>query len=228
MESNETLVCSVNRRRFIGSISLLLGACAFHSNAFVGDSPGVTRADIDRLLDTAHPETHCAMHHNHNDTSFDDWKGSLEWSASDCGHNEGAGPIIKLAARNGLAYPEMMYGCSASESLIPQIDEAMKDPDRLDSYIGMASPSQVAEVRKMLKQGKSFVEILTMAPDEAVGEVWRRRATLRFASTLAHRGSLAPAVAIATASQWHNCQAFKCLLRHPNEIAQWLQNQVVA
>jgi hypothetical protein len=72
--------------------------------------------------------------------------------------------------------------------------------------LGMASPSQIATVRGMLKQGKSFPEILAVAPDGAVGEVWRRRPMLQFASSLARKGSLAPAVAIATASQWHNCR----------------------
>jgi hypothetical protein len=64
------------------------------------------------------------------------WAGSLRWSASDCGHNEGAGAAIKLAVKNGLSYPGMMYGCAASESLVPQIDEAIKNPAALDQYLG--------------------------------------------------------------------------------------------
>lgn len=187
----------------------------------------VTRAELDRLLDTGRPESHCEMRHDHNARGSDDWAGSLRWSASDCGHNEGAGAAIKLAVTNGLSYPEMMHGCTASEALIPEIDEAMKNPASLDQYLSIASPSQIATIRDMVKRGKSFPEILAAAPDQAVGEVWRRRPMLRFASSLARKGTFAPAVAIATASQWHNCQEFKCLLRHPIEVAAWLQTQVV-
>jgi hypothetical protein len=104
----------------------------------------------------------------------------------------------------------------------------MKDPSTLDQYLGLASASQIAALRTMLTQRKNFAEILaSLSDDEAdiVGEVWRRRAMLRFASVLVHAGSIAPAVAVATASQWHNCHAFECLLRHPNEVARWLQMQ---
>jgi hypothetical protein len=218
----------INRRTLIGALPLWVGLHAAVSHALFGESRDlVTRAELDRLLDTGHPESHCAMRHDHSAHGSDDWAGSLRWSASDCGHNEGAGPAIKLAVRNGLSYPAMMYGCAASESLIPQINEAIKNPAALDQYLGMASPSQIAAVRDMLKQGKSFTEILVTAPDEAVGEVWRRKPMLRFACSLARKGKLAPAVAIAIASQWHNCQEFKCLLRHPNEIARWLQTQAI-
>jgi hypothetical protein len=46
---------------------------------------------------------------------------------------------------------------------------------------------------------------------------------MKFAKALAAKGKVAEAVAIATASQWHNCHAFKCLLRHPMEIVAWLK-----
>jgi len=218
----------MNRRTLITSLPLWTGMCALARLSLFGEPvEPVTRAAVDGLLDTGHPESHCAMRHDHNARGSDDWAGSLRWSASDCGHNEGAGAAIKLAVKNGLSYPGMMYGCAASESLIPQIDQAIKNPAALDQYLGMASPSQIAAVRDMLKQGKSFTEILATAPDEAVGEVWRRRPMLGFASSLARKGALAPAVAIAIASQWHNCQEFKCLLRHPNEVARWLQMQAI-
>jgi hypothetical protein len=218
----------MNRRRLIGAIPLVASLYAVAPRHLFGEPmQPVTRAEVDHLLDTNHPENHCMMRHDHKDVSFDNWEGSLRWSASDCGHNEGAGAAIKLAVKNGLSYPEMMYGCAASESLLPEIDEAIKNPAALDRYLGMASSSQIAAVRDMLKQGKGFTEILASAPDEAVGEVWRRKPMLRFANSLAGKGVLAPAVAIATASQWHNCQEFKCLLRHPNEVARWLQMQAI-
>jgi len=218
----------VNRRTLIGALPLWAGLHAPASRLLFGESQDlVTRAELDRLLDTGHPENHCAMRHDHSAQGSDDWAAALGWSASDCGHNEGAGAAIKLAVSNGLSYPAMMHGCAASESLIPPIDEAIKNPAALDQYLGMASPSQIAAVRDMLKRGKSFTEILATAPDEAVGEVWRRRPMLRFACSLARKGNLAPAVAIAIASQWHNCQEFKCLLRHLNEVARWLQTQPI-
>jgi hypothetical protein len=213
----------MNRRTLIAALPFWMGMyAAARASLFAQSAEPVSRAQVDSLLDTSHPESHCAMNHDHNARGSDDWAGSLRWSASDCGRNEGAGAAIKLAVKNGLSYPGMMYGCSASESLIPEIDEAIKNPAALDQYLGMASQSQIATMRDMLKQGKSFPEILAVAPDGAVGEVWRRRPMLRFASSLARTGSLVPAVAIATASQWHNCQEFKCLLRHPNEVARWL------
>jgi hypothetical protein len=76
----------------------------------------------------------------------------------------------------------------------------------------------------MLKRGVPPAEVLASAPDEAVGEAWRTKAMIRFASSLAKKDSLAPAAAIAIGSQWHNCQEFECLLRHPNEVALWLRN----
>lgn len=219
-------VAMMNRRSVMLAIPLLAGAYIRKFSApIVRWAVPVSGSDIDRLLDTIHPELHCRMNHDHNDASFDDWGGSLKWSADDCGHNEGAGAAIKLAVKNGLSYPELMCGCPDSESLIPKVDEALKDPDALDRYAGFGSPSQIAVLKQMLKNGSSFPEVLSSAPDEAVGEVWRRKAMIRFASTLAKKGSLAPATAIATASQWHNCQAFKCLLRHPSEVGRWLQEQ---
>lgn len=215
----------INRHKFILSI-LLLGAC-FKTFLFsaVRRTSTVTRSDIDNLLDTTHPETHCQMHHDHNDTSFDKWEGSLNWAAADCGHNEGAGAAIKLAVKNGLSYPDLMCGCPESELLIPQVDEALKNPDALDKYAGWGSPSQIAQLKDMLKRRVPPAEVLASAPDGAVGEAWRRKAMIRFASVLAQKGSPAPAAAIAIASQWHNCVEFKCLLRHSSEVANWLQSQ---
>jgi hypothetical protein len=77
----------------------------------------------------------------------------------------------------------------------------------------------------MLKEKKPATEVLAEAPEDAVGEAWRRKAMMKFASSLAKGGNLAVAVAIATASQWHNCQEFRCLLRHPTEVGEWLRNR---
>jgi hypothetical protein len=218
----------VSRRDLVFAIPLLVGVCARRSFASIPTQAApVTRSDLDKLLDTTHPELHCKMNHDHNDTTFDDWEGSLKWSATDCGYNEAAGAVIKLAVKSGLSYPELMCGCPDSERLIPQVNEVLRNPDALDQYagVGLASPSQIADLKNMVKRGVPPTEVLASAPEEAVDEVWRRKAMMRFASTLAKRGSLAPATAIATASQWHNCQAFKCLLRHPSEVAHWLQDQ---
>jgi hypothetical protein len=216
----------MNRRSLLFAIPLFAGA-HFGSSlmAILKQGGSIERSDVDELLNTTQPELHCTMNHDHKDTTFDDWERSLKWSAADCGHNEGAGPVIKLAVKNGLSYPELMCGCPQSEALIPQVEEARKDPDTLDRYIGLASSSQIAEVKKMLRQGTPPPEILASSPEETVGEVWRRKAMIRFASTLARKGSVAAGVAIATASQWHNCSEFKCLLRHPNEVGRWLRGQ---
>jgi hypothetical protein len=215
----------ISRHNFI--LFLLFGTRLIEnslSSAAKGSST-VTRSDIDKLLDTTQPETHCQMKHNHNDTSFDNWEGSLKWAAADCGHNEGAGAVIKLAVKNELSYPDLMCGCPESELLIPEVNEVLKNPDALDKYAGEASPSQIANLKDMLKRGVPPAEVLASAPDGAVGEAWRRKAMIRFASTLAKKGSPAPAAAIAVASQWHNCQEFKCLLRYTSEVADWLQSQ---
>jgi hypothetical protein len=216
----------MNRRSLIFAIPLLAGAhigrLLLYSEKLEAQ---VQRADIDRLLDTATPENHCQMQHNHGDNRFDDWQGSLKWAADDCGHNEGAGAVIKLAIRNGLSFPELMRGCPDSERYIPRAEEVIKNPDRLDEYSGFLTPSQLAALKKMLKEGKSAPEILADAPEGAAGEAWRRKAMMRFASALAKRGSHAAATAIATASQWHNCQAFRCLLRHSSEVAEWLRSR---
>jgi hypothetical protein len=215
----------INRRTLMCAIPAVAVVCLGRCfGSIPNEAAPLTRSDIDQLLDTTRPETHCQLNHDHNDSSFDDWEGSLKWSASNCGHNEGAGAVIKLAVKYGLSYPELMRGCPESEALIPQVDEILKNPDALDRYAnyGWGSPSQIAQLKAMLKSGSSFTDVLTAAPDQAVGEVWRRKAMMRFASSLARKSSLAPATAIATASQWHNCQAFKSYLRHTSDVANWL------
>lgn len=183
----------------------------------------VTRADVDKLLNTVDPENHCGERHDHSDNSFDDWKGSLEWSARDCGHNEGAAPVIRLAVANGLSYPEFMRDCPDTENAIPIVEKAMNDPATLDDYLRLIPQDKAVALKQALKDGKSPAEILAMAPEDVVGEAWRRVAMMKFAKSLAVKEKSAQAVAIATASQWHNCHAFKCLLRHPREIACWLK-----
>ena len=213
----------MTRRTLMISIPLLVGAHLVESKCVFAAGNTVTRADIDKLLDTKDPENHCGEKHDHSDDSFDDWKGSLEWSAQDCGHNEGAGPIVRVAVANGLSYPELMLGCPDTESAIPIVEQAMKDPATLDNYLRLMPQDKAAALKQALKEGKSPTDILAMAPEDAVGEAWRRKAMMKFAKTLAAKGKVAPATAIATASQWHNCHAFKCLLRHPGEIASWLK-----
>jgi hypothetical protein len=101
----------MNRRSFIAAFPFLVGAYSTDRNLLLGNAKeAITRSDVDRLLDTKDPERHCGESHNHSDHRFDDWLGSLLWSASDCGHNEGAGAVIKLAVSNGLRYPELVYG----------------------------------------------------------------------------------------------------------------------
>src|SRR5437868_5569569 len=102
----------LSRRSLIGLLPLLVEA--FPRELF-SQARTVTRADVDKLLDTSTPIAHCNQKHYHGDDSFDDWRGSLTWSASDCGHNEGAAAALKAAAQNGLSYPELMQGCSESE-----------------------------------------------------------------------------------------------------------------
>jgi hypothetical protein len=217
----------MNRRSMILAIPLLAGA---HIGRFLVCSEKlegqVKRSDLGRLLDTTAPESHCQMQHNHQDNSFDDWAGSLKWSADDCGHNEGASAVIKLAVRNGLSFPELMRGCPDSERYIPRAEEVIRNPDTLDQYSGFLTPSQLAVLKKMLKDGRSAPEVLAEAPEGAAGEAWRRKAMMRFASALAKKGNLGAATAIAAASQWHNCQAFRCLLRHSAEVAEWLRSRL--
>jgi hypothetical protein len=77
----------------------------------------------------------------------------------------------------------------------------IENPDELDQYAGLLSSSQLATLKKMLKEKKPAAEILAEAPEPAVGEAWRRKAMMRFARSLAKSENLAVAVAIATASQ---------------------------
>jgi hypothetical protein len=184
---------------------------------------------VDALLNTKNPTAHCIAQHNHADDSFDDWRGSLVWAAADCGHNDGAFAVLKLAAANGLAYPELMKGCRETEAEISTVDQALKDPSKLDYALGVLPGEKINELKDAIKHGESFVGTLVKAVDVpggdvAVGEVWRRKAMMTFASKLAVSGKSAPATAIAVASQWHNCQTFRCLLRHTAEISQWLQS----
>jgi len=218
---------SISRRTLIGLIPLYVG---IRKSPCLAQLKTITRGDVDRLLDTKDPKGHCREQHDHDKDDFDDWRGSLEWSASDCGHNEGAAAALKLAATNGLSYPELMRGCPESESEIPLVERAIKDPNELDYALRAVPQEKIDRLKDALRQGKPVVDVLVMATDdpegqEAVGEVWRRRAMMRFASQLAANGKLAPATAIAVASQWHNCQAFRCLLRHTADVASWLRSK---
>jgi hypothetical protein len=139
----------------IFAIPLLAGARIGKSIFFFEEtSDQVKRSDLDLLLDTSSPEDHCQMHHDHKDDNFNDWERSLKWSADDCGHNEGVGPVIKLAVKNGLSFPELMRGCPDSERYIPPAEEVIENPDELDQYAGLLSSSQLATPKKMLKERK--------------------------------------------------------------------------
>jgi hypothetical protein len=207
-------------RFFLSAVGAQIVGATF---VFAKGDAVVTRADVNKLLDTADPENHCGERHDHSDNSFDDWKGSLEWSARDCGHNEGAAPVIRLAVANGLSYPGFMRDCPDTENAIPIVEKAMKDPATLDDYLRLIPQDKAVALKQALKDGKSPAEILVLAPEDVIGEAWRRVAMMKFAKALSTQGKIAPAVAIATASQWHNCHAFKCLLRHPGEIVVWLK-----
>lgn len=54
-----------------------------------------------------------------------------------------------------------------------------------------------------------------------LGNLWKRREMISFAKEAAKAGN-AQATAIAISCQWHNCQAFACLLAHPAEVRTWL------
>jgi alkylhydroperoxidase family enzyme len=56
----------------------------------------------------------------------------------------------------------------------------------------------------------------------AAGNLWRRREMIRFASDVAKKGHGVEATAIAVAGQWHNCHAFRALVRHQSDVQNWL------
>jgi hypothetical protein len=208
------------RRHLLRHISFLVVACRSGQFAFAAaPRVPVTSTVVARYVDIANPEKHCTQNHDHSDNSFDDWQAALQWASTNCGHNEGAAAVIKVAVNNGLSYPELMRGCQETEGEISQVDEIMKNPDSLDRLAWKLTPEQVAAIKQAIRSGKSFTEILVMAPDDAVGEVWRRKAMIRFAKSIATKGKPAPAAAIAIASQWHNCHAFRCLLRHADDVS---------
>ena len=212
----------LNRRSFLWQLSIVtLAHCRF-PEPLSAASGSVTQAEVAKFIDINTPEKHCVQRHDHTLNTFDDWRGSLTWASVDCGHNEGAAAVLKVAVSEGLSYPELMRGCAETESQIPHVDEIMRNPDALDRFAWRIPPEQAARIKDAIRAGKSFTDILVMAPDEAVGEVWRRNAMIRFARAVSVRGEAAVAVAIATASQWHNCQAFRSLLRHTNDVATWL------
>jgi hypothetical protein len=71
---------------------------------------------------------------------------------------------------------------------------------------------------------------------KGLGEVWKRREMMTFAKNVAHASyipqsriitntvSASAAVDVATACQWHNCHAFKCVAFHvpSGEVLHWL------
>jgi hypothetical protein len=117
----------MNRRSLIFTIPLLAGARIGRSLfCFERTDDQVKRSDIDLLVDTSSPENHCLMHHDHRDDSFNDWERSLKWSANDCGHNEGAGPVIKLAGKNGLSFPELMRAVPTLSAISPRQRKSLR------------------------------------------------------------------------------------------------------
>jgi len=61
--------------------------------------------------------------------------------------------------------------------------------------------------------------------DVVAGNLWKRNMMMSLAIELANTGQLPLGVLIATASQWHNCHAFKWLIAHPDQTAKWLLQQ---
>jgi hypothetical protein len=78
-----------------------------------------------------------------------------------------------------------------------------------------------AAVGIALEVGLQIDPTIANAAGSVVGELWKRRDMMAFAKDVA-KVNLFPAMDIALASQWHNCHAFKAILRHPVEVAGWL------
>jgi hypothetical protein len=72
------------------------------------------------------------------------WRGSLAWASGDCGHNETAAAVLEVAVAKGLSYPELLHGCTQTESEIPQVDRIMRDPDAIDQFAWRIFPQQAA------------------------------------------------------------------------------------
>src|ERR1700753_3604269 len=58
--------------------------------------------EFGQFLDIINPENHCQEDYDHSDNSYDDWEESLNWSANDTGHNEGAAAPVDIGLEVGL------------------------------------------------------------------------------------------------------------------------------
>jgi hypothetical protein len=79
-----------------------------------------------------------------------------------------------------------------------------------------------AIVNLALQYGLQLPPLPSQIIGDGVGEIWKRREMMAFAKGIARTGHIVQAASIAIASQWHNCHAFRCLLRHTNDVVGWL------
>jgi len=57
---------------------------------------------------------------------------------------------------------------------------------------------------------------------DALANAWPRRDMMRYAIDVAKAVNPGQGTALAIVSQWHNCHAFRCLVFHAGEVADWL------
>ena len=79
-----------------------------------------------------------------------------------------------------------------------------------------------AVIQLALKYGLNIDGLPADLAGDVVGEIWKRRDMMAFGKDIAKGGFIIQATTIAVASQWHNCHAFRALLRHTPEVANWL------
>ena len=82
---------------------------AIVASAFIGSSvEAYASADIfsvSRLIELASPESHCNQNHDHHAKPRLNTNEQLDWSASDDGFNEGAGPALSALQLAGIPGP---------------------------------------------------------------------------------------------------------------------------
>jgi hypothetical protein len=111
------------------------------------------------------------------------------------------------------ALPWGLPGCPWQELL----DWATKDEGFNE---GAAAGAEIA-----LQYGFSLPAQIAHLGGAALADVWHRSAMMQFAVLVAKSGQPLVGTAIAIASQWNNCHAFKCLVFHSPEVTAWLLQQ---
>ena len=99
--------------------------------------------------------------------------------------------------------------------------------DALDWAMGDHGFNEGAEEagRIAVQYGLGLPEGVAGLIGQGLGNVWDRCNMMHFAVDVAKSGNVEPATAIAVLSQWHNCQALRCLAFHAGEIGDWLAQQ---